>query len=101
MTIPSTRIRHSGWTSCSNTVNRRPTGRAVVPVGEVIVCNGLGRGTVAILRFGETGGDPVLVDVPFRGGEPVRVVFVVLEQGLTGRGIAGTFSNRFNPVVGR
>ena len=63
--------------------------------------NGLGRGGGAAFRFGETGGDPVLVEVPFRGGDPVRVVFVVLELGLTGRGIAGTASSRFNPAGGR
>ena len=34
------------------------------------------------LRLGEIGGDPVRVEVPFRGGDPVRVVFVVLELGL-------------------
>ena len=53
------------------------------------------------LRFGERGGDPVLVDAPFRGGDPVRVVFVVLELGLVGRGIAGTVSNLFNPAAGQ
>src|SRR5208282_885673 len=99
--IPSTRIRHSEWTSCSRTVRRRPTGRAtVVPTGVVIVCNGLGRGGAAAFRLGEIGGDPVRVDVPFRGGDPVRVVLVVLELGLIGRGIAGTVSNRFNPAAG-
>ena len=53
------------------------------------------------LRFGETGGDPVRVDVPFRGGDPVRVVFVVEELGLAGLGIAGMVSSRFWPVAGR
>ena len=48
-----------------------------------MVCKGLGLG-IMTFRFGETGGDPVRVDIVFRGGDPVRVVFVVLELGLTG-----------------
>lgn len=66
-----------------------------------MVCRGLGRAGTAAFLLGETGGEPVRVDVPFRGGDPVRVVFVVEELGLTGRGIAGTVSRRFNPAAGR
>ena len=72
----------------------------MAPVGGDIVFNGLGRGGAACFRFGEAGGDPVLVEVPFLGGEPVRVVFVVLELGLTGL-IVGILSNLFNALAGR
>ena len=41
------------------------------------------------------------MEVPFLGGDPVRVVFVVLELGLTGLGIVGTVSNFFKLEAAR